>query len=77
LNNKQFVKRFVNDNDFVLAFKIIEKLRKKKILKDYDYVVISKMLYLAKAHYDLIVKPKNSEYKPNQKVKLRLEKIDS
>ena len=73
MNDKQFVKKFVNDNDFALAFRIIEKLRKKKILKDYDYVVISKMLYLAKAHYDSLTKPKNSEYKPNQKVKLRID----
>jgi hypothetical protein len=64
LFDKEFLNKFVKDNEFGYALKLIDSLRIKHIINRYEYVILKKMLILAKAHYDSVIKRKHSEYKP-------------
>jgi len=56
LNDREYLQKFVDYSDFGKVYKLIEYLRKEKILKGDNYILFLRMLYLAKAHYDLITK---------------------
>jgi hypothetical protein len=56
LNDREYLQKFIDYSDFGKVYKLIEHLRKKGILRNENYILFLRMLYLAKAHYDLIVK---------------------
>jgi hypothetical protein len=55
LFDKEFLIKFLKDNEFGYAYTIVDNLRKRRIINRYEYVILMKMLIIAKNHYKKIV----------------------
>jgi hypothetical protein len=55
LFDKTFLDKFIKDNEFPYALKLIDSLRIKHIINRYEYIILKKMIIIAKIHYNKIL----------------------
>jgi hypothetical protein len=56
LFDKDFLNKFVKDSEFSYAYTIVDDLKKRRIINRYEYVILKKMIILAKIHYNSVKK---------------------